>query len=614
MNLKSFLQAAKSKKRSDRITHQVNGINYAALSPDDREEQERAFLTIIRSLDKPVEIVRAPQGGVLYDGTEYSQYVTYFTSQDDLEVPLRGAGYSPVRLDRPFEHYTKHEYLDHLELTDGTRIRVYNIYGLRHNLNDIAWTVGLPSHEVITRIYPMDPAKARGELTKFINVGASRMNDITVRHDVEEARTLRTAIDNDETGMVEVTIHAIQYGFDAKHLREECRAMERICRLQQLRYTTVRGLQKRLLNGWGNSFIFEYNGAALTLFPFDSADLVEPNGTILGVNRMTETPVVYDYTRRVNYNVTFVGESGKGKSTTTKTYIDNFLERAPPETMVTVIDPHGEYASLAQRWNCEVRDLANRDKMGLDPFKVLEHPSSAVGLLAECTGMDDAAKSIAIYHCDAAHTIHDILDTLESATYQADTSRRAASFLAQFLSPDVSGIFEGEAAAPRRVIYTLRGEDKTKLNAMLVSMVMARAWRSMREADTRIPKLFVIDEGWYVSSMDATGTILSDIARSGRKENVHLLFLTQEPDDILNNQYGRDVLYNSDTTFLLGLKPTLASDLQTILHLSDTEKKDVERLNRGDCILRAGNNRIYMHCTPTAQQMAAFTTEPGGST
>lgn len=133
----------------------------------------------------------------------------------------------------------------------------------------------------------------------------------------------------------------------------------------------------------------------------------------------------------------------------------------------------------------------------------------------------------------------------------------------------------------------------------------------MREAETHTPKLFVIDEGWYVSSMDATGKILSDIARSGRKENVHLLFLTQEPDDILNNQYGKDVLMNSDTTFLLGLKPALADQLQSVLHLSDTEKKDVERLGLGDCILRAGANRIYMHCTPTAQQMTAFTTKPG---
>ncbi len=609
MDLKSFL-SAKSKK-STPITYQVNGINYRALSPDDQREQEEAFLTILRSLEKPVEIARAPQGGVLYDGTEYSQYMIYFTSEQDLEVPLRRAGYSPVRLDRPFTHNVKQEYADHLQLADDSRVRVYNIYGLRHGLNETAWIINLPSHEIITRIYPMEPSKARSELTKFINVGASRMNDPTINYDVQEAIQLRTAINNDETGMVEVSIHALQYGFDAKHLREECRNMERTCRLQQLRYTTVRGLQRRLLEGWGNSFIFEIGSAALAFFPFNSADLVEPGGVILGYNNMTETPVVYDYTRRVNSNVTFVGESGKGKSTTTKTYLDNFLSRSTQNTMVTIIDPHGEYVALAERWNCEVRDLAKRDNMGLDPFRILDNPSNAVGLLAECTGMDDAAKSVCISQCEGIQSVHDMHKTLDTSDYQKDVSRRAAAYLAQFTSSDIAGIFEGDPTAPQRVIYTLRGEDKTRLNAMLVSMVMARAWRSMREAETHTPKLFVIDEGWYVSSMDATGAILSDIARSGRKENVHLLFLTQEPDDILNNQYGKDVLMNSDTTFLLGLKPALADQLQSVLHLSDTEKKDVERLGLGDCILRAGANRIYMHCTPTAQQMTAFTTKPG---
>ena len=610
MDLRSFLSAKHAKRRA--VSYQVGGINYRALSPEDRREREEAFHSVLLSLDKPVEITRAPQGGVLYDGTEYSRYVVYFTSEQDLEAPLRAAGYEPVRLDRPFTHHVRREYADHMELEDGSRIRVYNVYGLRHDLNETAWTVRLPVHETATRITPLDPARARGELTKFINVGMSRMADPTVAADVREAVELRTAINNDETGMVEVSVHAMQYGLDAAGLREECRVMERACRLQQLRLTTVRGLQRRLLAGWGSRFIFERAAAALALFPFDSSDLVEPGGVILGTNKTTGTPVVYDYTRRVNSNVTFVGESGRGKSTTAKTYLDNFLSRAPPETMVTIIDPHGEYAGLAERFGCEVCDLADRDQMGLDPFRILEHPSKAVGLLAECTGMSRAERSVAVSLCDGVGSVSEMRHTLETSAYQPEISGRAAAYLAQFVSGDMSGVFAGDPAAPGRVIYTMRGEDKTGLNAMLVSLVMARAWRSMREADVRIPKLFVIDEGWFVTSMEESGAILFDMARSGRKENVHLLFLTQEPDDLLNNAHGRAVLMNSDTVFLMGLKPALADQLQGVLHLSDAEKRDVERLGLGDAILRAGQNRVYVHCTPTEEQMAAFATTPGG--
>lgn len=609
MNIKSLLSA--KPRQSNRVTYQVDGINYRMLSEDDQREQEARFLGLIRALEKPLEIVRMPVADTLYDGTAYRQDTLYFTSEQDLGANLRAASYFPVRLDKPLSHNVKGEHEDYLALAPEGCARVYCVHNLQHNLHETAWTKGLPVDETITRIFPLDPVKARGELTKFINVGASRLHDPTVRDDVEEAIRLRTGIMNDETGMVEVSIHAVQYGLDPAGLRESCRLMERACRLQQLRLTTVRGLQQSMLDGWGAQFIFERAAAALALFPFESADLVEPGGVILGVNQITGTPVVYDYTRRHNSNVTFVGESGKGKSTTTKTYLDNFLGRASPDAMVTIIDPHGEYAALAERFGCEVRDLAERDAMGLDPFKIMEHPSKAVGLLAECTGMPKAESSVAVSMCDGVGSVSEMRKKLENSEYQPGAAKSAAAYLAQFTSGDLAGIFAGSPDAPRRVIYTMRGEDKTSINAMLVSMVMARSWRAMREADSGIQKLFVIDEGWFVTSMEASGAILLDVAKSGRKENVHLLFLTQEPDDLLGNPYGKTVLMNSDTTFLMGLKPALADQLQEVLQLSDSEKKDVERLGLGDAILRAGHNRIYMHCDPTQEQMAAFTTKPG---
>ena len=139
----------------------------------------------------------------------------------------------------------------------------------------------------------------------------------------------------------------------------------------------------------------------------------------------------------------------------------------------------------------------------------------------------------------------------------------------------------------------------------------------MRDAPRHVPKLFVIDEGWFVSSMESTGQILEDIARSGRKENVHLLFLSQEPSDILDNPYGQSVLNNSATIFLFGLKADLAAKLQKVLRLSDTERREVEGLERGHAILRADDHRIRLQVRPTASQLTKFNTAPsrraGGS-
>ena len=67
--------------------------------------------------------------------------------------------------------------------------------------------------------------------------------------------------------------------------------------------------------------------------------------------------------------------------------------------------------------------------------------------------------------------------------------------------------------------------------------------------------VFVIDGGWFVLSMDVSAGIPRDIAKSGRKENVHLLLLTQEPEDIFGSECGSVMINNSATVPLRKLKP-----------------------------------------------------------
>ncbi|MGH8881655.1 MAG: VirB4 family type IV secretion system protein, partial [Stackebrandtia sp.] len=81
-------------------------------------------------------------------------------------------------------------------------------------------------------------------------------------------------------------------------------------------------------------------------FPFTSPDAPNPpTGVLYGLNRHTGAPVIWDRWTADNHNSVVVARSGAGKSYFTKTEI---LRQLYDGVDVTVIDPDGEYAPLAE--------------------------------------------------------------------------------------------------------------------------------------------------------------------------------------------------------------------------------------------------------------------------
>ncbi len=600
------------------VTHRIEPSNYYTLSEEERAAKLRGFVGIISRMESRLEIIISGRR-VEVGGVGYLEKSVHLSSAQDMGEAISDGGFRSVRLDAPYRVEPERELAGHM-VVDGRLCRAYILYDMSRSITP-AWVNRLYEicGAVVVRMWPLAPVRARRMLLSHANVTGARAGQ---RHLEESgmATYVRDLIEKGESSAVEVAVSLLVYGADRAELAANCRRFERDAAWRQVRCASIRGMQRGMLQGRGHRFLFEL-GSCAAFYPFESANMIEEGesgGVYLGVNTVNGTPVIYDYLRRVNSNVTFVGESGRGKSTTAKTYVANFLDTARSKygedhrVMLCVVDPHGEYAPLAAGFGAEVMDIEGRQRMGLDPFKVFDNPSKAASLLADASGMPPGLRSVAVSAAAGCRSIPGLVRKLTggSGPHRQDQVR-AASYLLQFTEGDAARIFRGRPAMADRVIYTMRKADKSSLNAMIISMVMARAWRAMRDAPRHVPKLFVIDEGWFVSSMESTGQILEDIARSGRKENVHLLFLSQEPSDILDNPYGQSVLNNSATIFLFGLKADLARKLQVVLRLSDTERGEVEGLERGHAILRADDHRIRLQVRPTASQLSRFNTAPG---
>ena len=122
----------------------------------------------------------------------------------------------------------------------------------------------------------------------------------------------------------------------------------------------------------------------------------------------------------------------------------------------------------------------------------------------------------------------------------------------------------------------------------------------------------MIEEAWFALRMESTASILSNIARSGRKENCHLIVMTQDIDEVLGSEHGAAVIKNSATVMLHALKPATATVLQGVLDLSDKERDEIVGLDKGQAIMRADHNRIKMQVRPTPEQLARFNTAATG--
>jgi type IV secretory pathway VirB4 component len=527
-----------------------------------------------------------------------------------------------TRLDKPFEFSIQQERLSYIKTGPQSFSRVYTLYNMSKNIS-ATWINNLFNlcGTVNIGLKPIPAHKARRVLISHASTLEGRLGK-RYREEAADARYINDLIQKQETVLYQCTVTATVTATTKKELDKRCKEFEKRSKWAFIRCMAVKGKQKdMLLHGWGNNLLFDL-GSCAVFYPFESSDLIESDGAggvYLGTNEITGAPVIYDYLRRVNANMTIIGESGRGKSTTAKTYIDNFLKMihqkygSQQRVMICIIDPHGEYTELAAYFGCDVIDLTVRDNLGLDPFVLMPHPDQAVAMISEVVSMPEDLKSITISRSEGCTSIKEMLDNLHDADPIEDKKcRDAAAYLAQFATGGLSSMFAGDIKIKDRIVFSMRKASKNKINAMLISMAMQKMWRDMQSADRHIPKLFVIDEGWFVVSMDSTGMILKDIAKSGRKENVHLIFLTQEPEDVLSNEHGKSMIENSDTIMFLGLKANSAASLQHQLHLSDEETRNIESLMLGHAMLRAGKHRIKLAIKPTEKQLELFNTSTYG--
>jgi len=127
----------------------------------------------------------------------------------------------------------------------------------------------------------------------------------------------------------------------------------------------------------GESFVKDkfrnFNSGALSAcFPFYNSEISHKNGTFIGINMSTATPIFIDfYDRSVlnNSNASIFGQAGSGK-----TFFVSLLSlrSAIKGIRTVIIDPEGEYKKIADIAGGANIRISSDSKGGINPFDIEE--------------------------------------------------------------------------------------------------------------------------------------------------------------------------------------------------------------------------------------------------
>lgn len=260
--------------------------------------------------------------------------------------------------------------LSHFVVT-GYPLKVPNAWG--EELFD------LPNTKVVMKLKPVEKSKALKridnaimELSTQAKGKASKIIDKTTH--VETLSNLLVRLQNDNEVLFDTTF--IITAYDKKGRGEVKKNVRR--KIRELGFTAsdMFGHQR---DAYLTSELSFYDSVKISrgiqassiasCFPFVSNAIEEDDGILLGENKL---PAFINFFKRnsefVNSNMVVIGKSGSGKSYATKTILTHL---ASCNAKVFVLDPEGEYLSLAKNLHGKVLDVASSKHGKLNPLQII---------------------------------------------------------------------------------------------------------------------------------------------------------------------------------------------------------------------------------------------------
>ncbi|TBR21606.1 MAG: DUF87 domain-containing protein [Candidatus Nitrosotenuis sp.] len=604
MKISSKLVLPKKTKPST-FVYEIKPTNFGTLQDDKKMTALSKFFQTLSSIQKPIRIIMLKEPLELEMGVEikYLQIPrTYVISSESLDLILEQIGLEYAVVASAPNWKIRSENISNVVLEDLNFIKCYTLYKIPSTL-PAAWAHSLLSKTDVVSIWikPIENHKAISQMIRYTGlVGTSAAKSHSARYSFQKGQEVLEALSRQETKLFNCSVVVMIKASDLRSLNTADKNFKTSMRANLALFDATSAMQKQMLvEGIGKVLYFELGSTAI-FYPFVSADMIEvPNGIPLGINLNTAAPVIYDYTQRENYNILLLASSGAGKSVTAKTCLAR-LSAKYPDAAVFIIDPNGEYEAVAKHLKLSLIKTTQESKLGLEPFKLFT-PSDAADILGDITKAHDTIRKEFRAKADGCNSVRELYNKI---------SDEAKRFLVDLVEGPISNVLQGDLRFENKTVISLRGTSGEERTSMLLLLVLGKIWKQINSIPTRIPKILLIDEGWMLFQMASAGRFLNMIARVGRKFNVIFMFVTQRPEDVIENDFGRAIADNAGTKILLQNTEQASEKIKNAMILSDLEADMLKSFDKGECLFLTKDYRLRVQISPTKEELRIFSTTP----
>ena len=358
------------------------------------------------------------------------------------------------------------------------------------------------------------------------------------------------------------------------------------------------------------------NSEGLTAFqPFNAMDLIDENGDYYGKNLITNNPVVYDVMEADNYSMLLFGMTGKGKSMIAKqTLLSRYLRDTKRQAII--IDASGEYVPITNELNGQVinieaggihhinlfdiddsygdNPLADKEDMILSVCSLMQKEKLTAG---QRTTVSIAVSEIYkkwIEDKQTVPTIEDFEIALERITKDDEDNvedKELLKAIKYYSKTSHCTLFRGKSNIDLKkniINYNISNLGK-ELKPMAMEVLLDHIWITIsKNRALGIDTDIIIDEFHLMFLNDDTASFMAKLWKMLRKSHGCPIGITQNPEDVLNSFFGRDVIAN--TGFIVSLS-LLESDIKLLKEILLLTEKEINFIRNKE----AGTGLIYVY-------------------
>jgi conjugal transfer ATP-binding protein TraC len=374
-----------------------------------------------------------------------------------------------------------------------------------------------------------------------------------------------------------------------------------------------------------------------TTFPLTSAELSSDEGILYGINTENGSFIIFDrFSSRSleNSNMSVFATSGAGKSYFVKL---ESLRSLMMGTEIIIIDPEAEYKALCDAVGGQYITFSFNSPSKINPFdlsqvyeegqnqlneKMLTLHSMFKVIMGQLNATQEALLDRSLTDTFRAKGITQDPDTqkkeppLMEDLYKALVGKETpdaldlAARIEKFVRGSFSGIFDQQTNVDINnpfTVFSVR-ELQEALRPIAMFVILDYIWTRVRK-DLK-PRTLVVDEAWHMMHYEDSAHFMRSIVKRARKYYLGVTTITQDVDDFLSKDIGKQIITNSALRVLFKQSPAAIDKVGEVFYLSQGERQLLLGANVGEGIFFAGPSHAPISVVASPKEHKLITTKP----